>query len=295
MVRKTKKKDHPAKRYFWLMLYTVLVIVVSIALYEHYRASIHRAVQPTETPSPQKKNRPLASARVTHYPDLEITQDSPRRRGQLIRHTAYTLSYNASRKIPNWVAYELLGSHTRGKVSRTNRFIPDPLVKGKSATTADYTGSGYDRGHMAAAADMAWNKKAMAESFYLSNICPQKPVLNRGLWKNLEDQVRRWAVSDSAIVIVTGPIVGNSTETIGKNRIAVPQSFFKVILSPYGKKVKAIGFLLDNKEETGPLKNYAVSVDSIERLTGLDFFSSLPDELEKRAEATVNLKDWKGL
>lgn len=277
------------------MLYTTLVIVVSISLYEHYRTSIRRAVIP-EVSSPASKETPdAASGRKSHYPDLEATRDSPRRQGQLIRHKAYILSYNASRKIPNWVGYELLGNRTRGKISRTNRFIPDPLVKGKSATAADYTGSGYDRGHMAAAADMAWNKQAMTESFYTSNICPQKPVLNRGMWKTLEEQVREWAVADSAIVVVTGPIVGSSTETIGKNRVAVPQSFFKVILSPYGKKVKAIGFILGNKEENKRLRDYAVTVDRIEELTGLDFFSSLPEGLETQAEANVNLKDWKGL
>ena len=109
------------------------------------------------------------------------------------------------------------------------------MVTGLIATNADYTRSGYDKGHMAPAADMKWSPQAMEESFYFSNMCPQHPQLNRRGWKNLEEKIRDWAIADSAIIIICGPIVAKQPKTIGKNKVVVPQQFFKVVLSPFVK------------------------------------------------------------
>lgn len=223
---------------------------------------------------------------------MEIPGRLTDRPDQIVEHLGYTASFNTKWRISNWVAYELTKTETSGESKRNNRFTADPMIKGEQATNADYTRSGYDRGHMAPAADMSWSRKAMDESFYFTNICPQAPELNRGIWKSLEEKGRDWAVRDSAIMIVCGPIVRKNDKTIGINRVVVPSMFYKVILSPFGKKPKAIGFLFENKGSNADLKKLAVPVDSIEKLTGIDFFPKLPDPIESKVERSFNLNDW---
>lgn len=145
---------------------------------------------------------------------------------------------------------------------------------------------------MAPAADMKWSNTAMKESFYFSNMCPQHPELNRRKWKDLEEKIRDWAITDSAIIIICGPIIEKTPQKIGKNKVTVPQKFFKVILSPFTTSPKAIGFLFKNGRSVSPLATYAVSVDSIETLTGMDFFAPLPDDLENKIESQVNCNQW---
>ena len=207
-------------------------------------------------------------------------------------YNGYTVSYNKDLKIPNWVSYELTRQETKGKEKRSDNFIADPLVKGTIATNADYARSGYDKGHMAPAADMKWSPEVMKESFYFSNMCPQHPQLNRRGWKNLEEKIRDWAIADSAIIIICGPIINQSSRTIGKNKVAVPERFFKVVLSPFVKPVRGIGFLFNNRQAVEPLSTYAVTIDSIEKLTNMDFFSPLPDEIENEVEANADYYQW---
>lgn len=242
-----------------------------------------------------QKNNELqtdASLQIPLGKDLETPISLAPRQEQIIRHSGYTVSYNKDLKIPNWVSYELTREETRGKEKRGNRFIADPLVTGPIATNADYTRSGYDKGHMAPAADMKWSPEAMKESFYFSNMCPQHPQLNRRGWKNLEDKIRNWAIADSAIIIICGPIIEKQPKTIGKNKVVVPQQFFKVVLSPFVKPIRAIGFLFNNEQAVEPLSSYVVTVDSIESLTNMDFFAPLPDEIENRIEADANYSLW---
>ncbi len=247
----------------------------------------------------RQMERPQNSSSQTGVPtqalsvkELQIPTLLTPRQEQIIRHTGYTVSYNKELKLPNWVSYELTREETKGKEKRDNRFIADPQVKGPIATNADYARSGYDKGHMAPAADMKWSAQAMKESFYFSNMCPQHPQLNRRSWKNLEEKVRDWAIADSAIIIICGPILPKQPKTIGKNKVAVPQRYFKVILSPFVTPMRAIGFLFNNEQAVEPLSTYTVTVDSIERLTGMNFFAALPDETEHKIEAEENYFQW---
>lgn len=242
-----------------------------------------------------QKNNELQTDTSLQIPlgkDLETPISLVPLQEQIIRHSGYTVSYNKDLKIPNWVSYELTREETKGKEKRGNRFIADPLVTGPIATNADYTRSGYDKGHMAPAADMKWSPEAMKESFYFSNMCPQHPQLNRRGWKNLEEKIRNWAIADSAIIIICGPIIEKQPKTIGKNKVAVPQRFFKVVLSPFAKPIRAIGFLFNNEQAVEPLSLYVVTVDSIESLTNMDFFAPLPDEIENKIEANANYSLW---
>ena len=219
---------------------------------------------------------------------MEIPVMPEEKQGQIIQHTGYTLSYDAKNKTPQWVAGELTNEETRGKEERTNEFQPDPQVIGTQVVTFDYSGSGYDRGHMAPAGDMKWSKQAMQESFYMTNICPQDHHLNTEDWNDLEMKSREWARRYGKVYIACGPIYkGIRNEYIGEHRVKVPDAFFKVILIDDARKSYALGFLFENKPGERPLKEYLVSVDEIEKLTGMDFFSILPDEVENRLEAEI--------
>ena len=206
-------------------------------------------------------------------------------------YKGYTTYFNPDWHIPNCVSYELTRSETEGTNPRYKNFETDKNISG-SANPWDYTNSGYDRGHMAPAADMKWDRDVMRETFLMSNIAPQVHSLNAGAWKSLEEKLRDWAQRDSAIIIVTGPIVSPNPATIGDSKVVVPDAFFKVVLAPYAKPVRAIGFIFANEKSRAALDKHCVSVDDVEKATGLDFFSNLPDDIETSIEAQCNPRAW---
>jgi len=212
---------------------------------------------------------------------------------QLIIHTGFTVSYNAEWMQPNWVAWELIREETSGQTKRVNQFTADPEVRGKSATTYDYSRSGYDRGHMAPAGDMKWDSKAMEESFYLSNICPQHHDNNSGLWEKLETRCRGWAKFHGKVWICCGPIMKKNPQTIGQSKIPVPSGFFKVICIERKGQYNAIGFVFPNGPCEGTIWDYAQSVDDVEDMVGHDFFCNLPIDIQSEAERSFNIAFWK--
>lgn len=247
---------------------------------------------PNKGKSESQNQKQSSITRIIDYTDLEYPVSYSSQPEQLIFHTGHTVSYNKDWKIPNWVSYELTIDETIGDEKRHDKFCPDPNIKEGTATLADYRNSGYDRGHMVPAADLKWNSTTMQESFYLSNICPQHPHLNQRRWKDLENKVREWAIADSAVIVICGPIVSKSPRRIGSSKVVVPHGFFKVILSPFIESPKAIGFIFENVHCTGSLRSHIVSVDSVESATGLDFFAPLPDEIEVPLEAFVDTLYW---
>lgn len=211
----------------------------------------------------------------------------------IIEREFYTLQYNEKFEQADWVAYELTREEVMGETKRKDSFKPDDLVETGSAELQDYKGSGYDRGHLAPAADMKMSKESMSDSFYMSNMSPQAPSFNRGIWAKLEGCVRTWADQNGAIYIVTGPIlVKDEYPTIGENQVAVPEFYFKVILDYRQPELKAIGFILPNTKISQPLEDYAVTIDQAEEATGLDFFVALPDEVEAELEGTSDIELW---
>ena len=277
-----KKKSRSNYKLGYIIVLIVLIPII-YGVYLYY--------QQTDRPQ-NNESQTNESLHFFFDNDLQTPISLIPRQEQIIHHTGYIVSYNKDLKLPNWVSYELTREETKGKEKRSNRFITDPLVKGLIATNADYARSGYDKGHMAPAADMKWSPQAMEASFYFSNICPQHPQLNRRGWKKLEEKIRDWAIADNAIIIICGPIITKQPKTIGKNKVAVPQQFFKVVLSPFAKPMRAIGFLFNNRQAVEPLSTYAVTIDSIERLTNMDFFAPLPDEIENKIEAEANYFQW---
>ena len=215
----------------------------------------------------------------------------------IIEHMGYALSYNSDYRVPNWVAYELLETELNtGFRSREDSFEPDPLVKGRQAYDRDYVGSGYDRGHMAPAADMRWRSQTMKESFYLSNVCPQNHNLNSGAWNDLEKQVRYEARYYKSIYVVCGPIFEfNEPRHIGRNHVMVPDSFFKALLAKRKDgSYAAIGFIFPNETCTRNLTLYAMTVDELEAKLGMDLFFNLDQKDQDAAEAVMDpYGDWR--
>ncbi|OFX58736.1 MAG: hypothetical protein A2046_17125 [Bacteroidetes bacterium GWA2_30_7] len=211
---------------------------------------------------------------------------------QIIKHSYYTLSYVEEWEQPKWVAYKLTSEMVKGKTQRVNDFRIDTLVKTSSATLEDYLKSGYDKGHLCPAGDMKFSKQAMSETFYMSNMSPQKPYFNRGIWKKLEAFVRQKALSKNLLYIVTGGIISDTAKYIGANKVSVPESYYKVIYCPNMPDCPMIAFVLKNEKSKQQLSIFTLTVDSLEKLTKIDFFSALPDSLETNYESNSKVNSW---
>lgn len=217
---------------------------------------------------------------------------SPLPASNIIKHTYYTLSYNEKYKQANWVCYTLTDSMvTDNREERNASFKMDKLGPKIAAKSSDYIKCGYDRGHLCPAADMSFNATAMRESFLMTNISPQTPDFNRGIWKELETTVRKWAKKEHEIVVVTGPVFSTNKGTIGQDRILVPGKFFKIIYDATDEP-RIIAFVLPNEKSDRPLTDFAVATDEVEKMTGFDFFSQLPDNIENQIEGKVELAGW---
>ncbi len=267
---------------FGLITFFILVILVILVTTEPWKnksgpagASIINA--PPATISLRWEN--LAAG----YPGTSMTDT-------IRSYKGFDLGYNEAGEQASWVVYVLTRDEVEnGSISRTDNFRSDTSISTGSASLADYRGSGYDRGHLAPAGDMKWDREAMSQSFLLSNMSPQSPSFNRGIWKKLEQEVRKWAVEKDSIYVVTGPVLHTLENSIGKNEVGVPAYYFKIVvdLSPPGHGM--IAFLLPNKGSGEQLASYAISVDSLERFTGYNFFEAAPDQetiewLEMRPE-----------
>jgi endonuclease G, mitochondrial len=212
-------------------------------------------------------------------------------KGELIEHTHYRLFYSEEHEGAFWVFYRLTPEYIDGIAKRKDNFRIDPKVSTGSAHPDDYKSSGFDRGHLCPAASMTIDQSAMDESFFMSNMSPQHPSLNRGRWQSLEDQVRKWVHVFDSLYVVTGPVFDREYQTIGENKVAVPTSYYKIMWDG-GERI--IGFLLPNQKCPEPLAFYTVPVDSIEKITGFDFFSIIPDNIENIIESTTNVDVWFG-
>lgn len=227
-------------------------------------------------------------------PEGQLEIPAPSAADHIVVHEAYTSSYNTTTLIPNWVAYELTEEETYGDVERGDRmFRMDPDLDTRQAKREDYYNSGWTKGHMIPASDVRWSASGMDETFYFTNVCPQNEVLNAGDWEYLERQVRRWAREFGTAYVVTGPIVGEGKYgRIGDREVTVPDAFFKAVLCPDGPTYHAIAFVMNNDDRRYYLDKCAMSIDSLEEMTGLDLFPALEDDVENMIESRFSLKDW---
>lgn len=232
--------------------------------------------------------------RPSHAVGLEgceehVRYGAPNDASVLLCRTGYALSHDPQRKMPIWVAYRLTREHMDGTEDRTEDFRPDAdLASGERAELADYQGSGYDRGHMAPAEAMAWSRVTMSESFLLSNMAPQIGVrFNRHIWKTLETRVRKWTQARGELYVVTGPVFETATpKMIGQSQIVVPTHFYKIVFDPV--RVEGLAVLLPHQElVTSKLPEFVTSIDTVEAMTGLDFLTTLDDDVESIVEAKM--------
>ncbi len=240
-----------------------------------------------ENPHQTKRNDSTVSTN-----DILFVETPQFLQSQILHRKAYTVSYNKETRCPNWVAWHLTAKHADGSLKKHNSFREDEDVPRPRATLDDYKRSGWSRGHMCPAGDNKWDELAMEESFLLTNVCPQNQSLNSGVWNRIEMDCRQWARKYGEVFIVCGPVLlKREHETIGKNRVVVPEVFFKVVLCMKDKP-KAIGFVIRNNEGKKKRDMFVNSVDEVERITGYDFFSALPDEVENVIEAKADIKEW---
>jgi endonuclease G len=217
----------------------------------------------------------------------------------VVVHPGHALVWDDIRHIPKWTAHIITPDITTGNLARIDTFLPDPLVKGNTALAKAYRHSGYDRGHMVPSADMRWSLDALKATYLYSNISPQRPELNRGAWADLEDWMRRYVhYSGRRVYVVTAPVLGPDMPLLGPSgstaEVNIPPFFFKAMVDIDGQVSKGIAFLMGNGPNDHGLLSYAVSIDSVEALSGLDLFPALDDTLENRIEAENNAQDWYG-
>jgi endonuclease G len=211
--------------------------------------------------------------------------------GQIIHHKYYSLSYSEEDEQAEWVAYKIVSNKLQN-IDRTNDFREDPNIRTGSAEIYDYQGSGYDRGHLAPAKTMSLNETSMSESFYMSNMSPQIPGFNRGIWKRLEEKIRYWAEANDSLYVVTGPILDRPIDLIGDNDVTVPRAFYKTIVGFTNENIKGIAFVIPNQESDKSLYSYVVSIDEVEGITGIDFYYNLDSQIQNEVEANTNVKLW---
>ena len=215
----------------------------------------------------------------------------------LAKYTEFNISYSTKYKNPEWASYVLTKEMIEEDVApRNSSFRNDPNVKG-SADNKDYTNSGFDRGHIVAAEDMNHSEKAMYESFFMTNVSPQDPSFNRGIWKSLEDKTRKWAAENKKLYIIAGPVlpkrVSSTLQYIGANNdVLVPKKFYKIIVDAENPSRKGIAFVFNNGENPKALSAYACSIDEVEELTGLNFFPELSAADEALLEAKFDYSQW---
>lgn len=274
-----------------------------------YRTLVRR--YPGEIPEPESEAQaaePLAdpTARLTpeqrRYAARHLRLGKPQAVYERVRE-GYALAQDARLKIPLWIQYELSPEEVRGEESRSEDFRPDTSIPfGSRAELSDYTNSGYDRGHMAPAADMTRSRSVMSESFLLSNIAPQiGPGFNQHIWKYLETAVRGWVEQRGTLTIITGPVFAVERDSvsyrvIGKNHVAVPTHFYKIVVdanNPSG--VEALAFMIPNRRLPSADYHYSdflSTIDEIETATGLDFLSALPAAVEDVIESQKASRIW---
>ncbi|TXE09796.1 DNA/RNA non-specific endonuclease [Seonamhaeicola algicola] len=233
---------------------------------------------------------------VTHGTKVKNTTNSyflpTSTTGQIIHHNNYSLSYSELHEQAEWVAYELKKTHLSNTNFKRPYFEIDKAVKTDAAHWRNYKNSGYDKGHLCPAADRRFSKEAHDETFLTSNISPQNHAFNSGIWNRLEQKVRYWAQKYNGVYVVTGGVLKGNMKTIGNENVSVPNQFYKVLIDANTANPKMIAFLLPHKDSNKPLYEFVVPVDTIENLTGIDFFPALNDTIENTLEASKSYKGW---
>lgn len=237
----------------------------------------------------------LCGCETTSYLHNSVTINEEEAQSSIVlEHDCITIGYDIEAKQATWVAYTLKKSDLEGDAKRKNNFKIDPkLTENQSAKDEDYYKSGFDRGHLAPAADMTVSQECMDQSFYYSNISPQLPGHNRGVWKRLESEVRDWAIQYDSVVVVTGAIVDKENdERLGESKVCIPKFYYKALLIKKGSELYTIGFVLANASFKEELTTFSVTIDDLEDQTGLDFFPTIGKKVQGQIESQIEYDIW---
>ena len=260
------------KQRFGLIAFLILILASILVTTEPWKRSTSELRGALGLDSPPATISIKWKDLVTGYP-LAHTGDT------ILSYTGFHLAYNEQFEQAAWVAYVLTRDEiVSGTIERTDNFRADTSIATGSATLADYRGSGFDRGHLAPAGDMKWDQLAMSQSFLMSNMSPQLPAFNRGIWRRLETEVRNWAMEKDSLYVITGPLFSLSDSLIGENGVGVPDHYFKILVDLSPPDHAMIAFLLPNSGSSEELMHFAISVDSLEQLSAYDFFAGAPDQ-----------------
>ena len=256
------------------LAYPVIILLLSLVIYLFY----------PKNDNSDSKVYPITTSDFNYLPTSTTNA--------IISHNYYTLSYSEKYEQAEWVAYELKSEHLSKTKRKRPFFIQDKKVKTQSADYRNYKKSGYTKGHLCPAGDRKFSKEAFDETFFTSNISPQKASFNGGVWNRLENKTRYWAGKDKQLFVITGGVLEKNLKTIGREKVAVPKQFYKVLLDYSKPEIKTIAFLVPHQQSKAPLYSFVVSIDSLEELTNIDFFPALPDAIENKLEAMSSYKDW---
>ena len=225
---------------------------------------------------------------------------------ELIEHQAMFLVYSEEHEQAKWVLHKISTNILDGKVSRTNDFRKDPLVKTESSEEKDfflkrqkngggyaYEGFGYDRGHLAPSADFRWSQKALSESYFYSNMSPQRASFNREKWADLEGMIRGYVFENKKnLYVYTGPVLKTGLKKIKRsiNGVSIPEQFFKIVVNY--EDMKAIAYIMPQETSNYPVEYFATTIDEVEKLTGIDFLADIDDEKEAVLENQKDIRHW---
>jgi len=225
-------------------------------------------------------------------PSFETTWLPTSTTGEVVYHQHYALSYNEPFEQAEWVAYTLKPAHLTHDDRKRPYFIEDPKVGSKSADWKNYKRSGFDRGHLCPAGDRRFSLQAYNETFYTSNISPQRKDFNAGVWNRLEMKTRQWCKKYGTLKIITAGVLQNGLQEIGGEGVDVPNHFYKIIYRN-GSNEGIAAFLMPHRESKRPLQSFLVPVDSIEQLTGIDFFPEKTRGWQEKMESSVVPTAWR--
>lgn len=258
------------------IIYTLVTLVLAVGFYFYDNYS--------------EKSIDKSNSNSTVLSDFDFSPTSTT--NQIIQHKYYSLSYNEKYEQAEWVAYELNKNHITSANFKRPYFELDSKVSTKSAHYKNFKNSGYNKGHLCPAGDRKFSETAFNETFLTSNISPQLYNFNGGIWNRLEQKVRYWAQKYEHLYIVTGGVLSKNLKTIGSEKVAVPNYFYKIILDHHEPEIKAIAFLIPHEDSEKGLYQFVTSIDKIEEITGIDFFPNLPNEIESELEKSSDYKNW---
>ena len=221
----------------------------------------------------------------------KIELPAPQPHEQTVHHEYYSLSYIEAYELASWVAYELTREEAQAETEYKEKYREDPDVKTGSATLKDYRDAGYIMGQLAPVEHMMMSDVAVSESFYLSGIVPHKLAFNKYVWKTLGSLVKAWAYECGSLYVVAGPVLADAPfPTFGPGKVSIPERYYTVLLDL--AEERGIGFVIKNSMSSSIMKQFAISIDEVEKITGLDFFPALPDEQEEKIESTIDPEKW---